>query len=165
MEELRRERLPAQPAPTTDTSIVARAPARRNYAYGLLEGRTRVAITSFGLDPAIGFMHSPARPKEAPRSPLALDLMEPLRPIVDAAVLGFASGSALRPADFVLTREGICRLHPQLARVVVARVGEALGNRVDDGVTWLVGEMRQGDRARMRRRDLASMRTWDRAAE
>ena len=29
MEELRRERLPAQPAPTTDTSIVARAPARR----------------------------------------------------------------------------------------------------------------------------------------
>jgi CRISPR-associated protein Cas1 len=143
--------------------------AMLNYGYGLLEGRTRIAITTFGLDPAVGFMHSPARPKEAPRSPLALDLMESLRPIVDAAVLGFVSGTSLRPADFVLTREGVCRLHPQLARVVVARVSEALSKRVEDGATWLVGEMQQWDRPAGRARgvagDRAASRAWDHAAE
>jgi CRISPR-associated endonuclease Cas1 len=117
--------------------------AALNFGYALAESRVRISIATQGLDPAVGFMHGPQRPKQAPRSPLALDLMEPLRPIVDRAVLGFLRERALRPPDFVMTGEGICRLHPQLARVLVATVSQALGERVDEVVSWLVRELQQ----------------------
>jgi len=47
-----------------------------NYAYGLVESRIRIAITTVGLDPDVGFMHEPKTAKGASRSPLVLDLME-----------------------------------------------------------------------------------------
>jgi hypothetical protein len=101
-----------------------------NYAYGLLECRMRIAIRAVGLDPDIGFMHEPKTEKGAQRSPLVLDLMEPLRPIVDRAVLGFVwARKAFHPEDFFITKDGICRLHPQLARVLVGKVDELLGDQ------------------------------------
>jgi CRISP-associated protein Cas1 len=117
--------------------------AALNFGYALLESRVRIGIATHGLYLAVGFMHGPQRPKEAPRSPLALDLMEPLRPIVDRAVLAFLGERALRPPDFVITSEGVCRLHPQLARVLVAAVNEALGEKANEEVRWLAGELQQ----------------------
>jgi hypothetical protein len=44
--------------------------------------------------------------------------MEPERPKVDRAVLGFLKSEALHPADFTLREDGVVRLNPQLARNV-----------------------------------------------
>src|SRR5215831_20653692 len=44
---------------------------------------------------------------------------EPVRPLVDRAVLGFAMSTELHPADFTVRSDGECRLNPQLARLVV----------------------------------------------
>jgi CRISP-associated protein Cas1 len=101
-----------------------------NYGYGLLESRVRIALTAVGLDPDIGFMHTLQRFKQAPRSPLVLDIMEPLRPVVDRAVLSFVwAKKSFHPEDFMLTPDGICRLHPQMARVMIRKIDEVLGDQ------------------------------------
>lgn len=52
-------------------------------AYTLLYSQMLKAVTAIGLDPALGMLHSPY-PK---RCSLVLDLMEPIRPNIDAFVL------------------------------------------------------------------------------
>jgi CRISP-associated protein Cas1 len=42
----------------------------------------------------------------------------PERPKVDEKLLGFIAENTFSAADFVITDSGICRLSPQLARVV-----------------------------------------------
>ena len=88
--------------------------AMLNYAYAVLESQVRIATVSYGLDPAIGYLHT-SRPG---RVALVYDLMEPLRPIVDRLVLGFGRSHTFAPSDFSLGRSGVCRLHPQLARQI-----------------------------------------------
>src|SRR5688500_16661477 len=48
--------------------------------------------------------------------------MEPLRPLVDRLVLDFVQSHTFTPSDFVLRDDGVCRLHPQLAREAAARL-------------------------------------------
>jgi len=55
-------------------------------------------------------------------SKFIFDLMEPDRPKVDRAVLDFVIGHAFDPADFVIRRDGVCRLNPEMARIVVAKM-------------------------------------------
>jgi CRISP-associated protein Cas1 len=45
-------------------------------------------------------------------------MMEPERPKVDSAVLGFLKSEALHPADFTIRADGVVRLNPELARRV-----------------------------------------------
>jgi CRISP-associated protein Cas1 len=87
-----------------------------NYGYATLESQCRIAALSSGLDPEIGLLHT-MRPG---RLALVYDLMEPLRPAVDSAVLRLAQEHTFTPTDFVITQRGVCRLHPQLARRVTA---------------------------------------------
>ena len=70
---------------------------------------------SIGLDPTIGYLHA-YRPG---RTALLYDLMEPLRPQVDQLALGFVHSHTIAQNDFVLDSNGVCRLHPQLARQVI----------------------------------------------
>jgi hypothetical protein len=49
-----------------------------------------------------------------------LDLMEPERPKVDRAVLDFVKATVHDPADFVIRSDGVCRLNPEMARMVAA---------------------------------------------
>ncbi|MGH7087517.1 MAG: CRISPR-associated endonuclease Cas1 [Stellaceae bacterium] len=93
--------------------------AMLNYGYAVLESQIRMAVVGAGLDPAIGLMHAPG----IGRSPLVLDLMEPMRPVVDAVVLGLATSRSLSPADFIMRDDGACRLNPQLARMIAEKVG------------------------------------------
>jgi CRISPR-associated protein Cas1 len=86
--------------------------AMLNYAYAVLESEVRVATIAQGLDPMIGYLHA-CRPG---RVALVYDLMEPLRPQVDRLVLGFVRSHTFSPSDFVMGTDGVCRLHPQLAR-------------------------------------------------
>ena len=89
-----------------------------NYAYAVLESQVRIATVSQGLDPTTGYLHA-VRPG---RMALVYDLMEPLRPRVDRSVLDFVRSHSFSPADFVLGIDGVCRLHPQLARHVTQLV-------------------------------------------
>ncbi len=88
--------------------------AMLNYAYAVLESQVRIAIVSQGLDPRIGYLHA-CRPG---RVALVYDLMEPLRPKVDRPLLSFVLSHVLSPTDFALGANGVCRLHPQLARQI-----------------------------------------------
>ena len=51
-----------------------------------------------------------------------LDLIEPERPRVDAAILKLISERTFAAADFIIRSDGVCRLSPQLARMVAALV-------------------------------------------
>lgn len=94
--------------------------AMLNYAYGILESRVRMQVAALGLDPTIGIFHGNFRGKHG----LVFDLMEPLRPIFDRQVLQFVQGRTFQPDDFVIARNGSCRLNPELARNVVRLVAE-----------------------------------------
>jgi CRISP-associated protein Cas1 len=48
--------------------------------------------------------------------------MEPVRPKVDRSVLYFIKGHVFDAADFVIRSDGVCRLNPEMARMVVAKV-------------------------------------------
>lgn len=86
--------------------------AMLNYAYAVLESQVRIATVSGGLDPTIGYLHT-CRPG---RAALVYDLMEPLRSQVDRLVLDFLRSHTFSPSDFISNTDGVCQLHPQLAR-------------------------------------------------
>jgi CRISP-associated protein Cas1 len=48
--------------------------------------------------------------------------MEPERPRVDRAMLDFVKGHVSDPADFIMRSDGVCRLNPEMARMVVTKV-------------------------------------------
>jgi CRISPR-associated protein Cas1 len=89
-----------------------------NYAYAALESEIRIKAISDGYDPTIGIMHE----GNDGSSKFIFDLMEPKRPEVDRSVLDFVKGHVFDPADFVIRTDGVCRLNPEMARIVVARV-------------------------------------------
>jgi hypothetical protein len=62
-------------------------------------------------------------------------MMEPLRPVIDGAVLEFAVGQMFSTKDFVVRSDGACRLSPQLAKAVAGDVQRKLASRgTEDGV-------------------------------
>ena len=87
-----------------------------NYAYGVLEGQCRQALVRLGVDVTCGFLHL----DRCNRDSLVYDLMECERGTVDGLVLDFLSHQLLYAGDFIRATDGSCRLHPQLARAVVA---------------------------------------------
>jgi CRISPR/Cas system-associated endonuclease Cas1 len=48
----------------------------------------------------------------------ALDHMEPMRPVVDRAVLQLINAVTFTGADFSIQHDGVCRMNPELARRV-----------------------------------------------
>ena len=77
-----------------------------NFVYCLLEAEARLAASAMGLDPGLGVLHvdTPARDS------LACDLMEPVRPQVDAYLLDWITRQPLRREWFFEERDGNCRL-------------------------------------------------------
>lgn len=69
-----------------------------SYGYSLLAKDFTVACYAVGFDPMIGFLHQPRHGRPA----LALDLMEPFRPlVVDSAVLSAVNTRMVTAKDFV----------------------------------------------------------------
>jgi CRISP-associated protein Cas1 len=89
-----------------------------NYAYAILAGQVERALQIAGLDVAVGSLHA----DQDGRASLVYDLMEPLRPVVDKIIFNWVITQRWRRADFVIDRQGVIRVHPQLARVVVTKV-------------------------------------------
>lgn len=92
-----------------------------NYGYGVLEGRLTAVVRQSGLHPALGVLHG--RGKE--RASLTFDLMEPFRAVVDGVVLDLVRMRCLSRDDIQLTSTGVCRVRPELARVLVRAVDAA----------------------------------------
>ncbi|WP_156807871.1 CRISPR-associated endonuclease Cas1 [Henriciella marina] len=93
--------------------------AMLNYAYAVLEADVRLKILAEGYDPRFGIMH---RVYKDASDAYVFDLMEPLRPKVDAAVLEFALGDTFSPKDFVLRNDGVCRLSPTVTKRLVQQL-------------------------------------------
>lgn len=95
-------------SPITSSPRLSANPANAmlNYLYALLEAETRFACLACGLDPGMGIFHLDQKARDS----LALDLMEAVRPAVDAYLLDLFSTRSFRAADFVETRKGVCRV-------------------------------------------------------
>ena len=85
-----------------------------NYLYAVLEAEARIAIMAVGLDPMLGLLHS----DHGARDSLALDLMEPVRPLVDAYVLDLLRSHIFTRGEVFETLDGQCRLMPPLTRML-----------------------------------------------
>ena len=65
-----------------------------------------IALSAVGLDPYRGFYHQPRFSRPA----LALDMMEPFRPLIaDSTVLTVVNNAEVRPSDFIRAA-GSCNL-------------------------------------------------------
>jgi len=82
-----------------------------NYLYALLESEARLAAAALGLDPGLGVLHVDTPNRDS----LACDLMEPVRPQVDAFVLDWITREPLSRQWFFEQRDGNCRLMAPLA--------------------------------------------------
>jgi CRISP-associated protein Cas1 len=104
-----------------------------NYAYAVLIAQTQIRLIVEGYDPTIGVMHE----KKALRGinpGFALDHMEPMRPVVDRAVLQLINSMTFTGADFSIQHDGVCRMNPELARRVAQLALELCDSL--DGSRW-----------------------------
>ena len=82
-----------------------------NYSFALLEAETRLAVSALGLDPGLGVgLHTDT----ANRDSLALDVLEPVRPHIEAWLLNWIRNEPFRRSDFFETETGTCRLMSHL---------------------------------------------------
>jgi CRISPR-associated protein Cas1 len=101
-----------------------------NYGYSLLECACRSAIVSVGLLPEIGFVHEAAPSK----FPLAYDLQEPFRWLVDLSVHEvLRDGKLNRKRDFIVTENYHVRLRPTAAKVLIERLSANMNRKVTVG--------------------------------
>jgi CRISPR associated protein Cas1 len=77
-----------------------------NYCYALLECEARLAAAAVGLDPGMGMLHVDT----ANRDSLACDIMEAVRPSLDAWLLDWIMREPFRRSDFFEQSNGNCRL-------------------------------------------------------
>lgn len=86
-----------------------------SFVYALLATRCTGAAEATGLDPYIGFLHTnrPGRPG------LALDLMEPFRPLVDRIVVTMFNKRMVDDAGFERHISGACTLTEDGRRAVI----------------------------------------------
>jgi CRISPR-associated endonuclease Cas1 len=85
--------------------------AMLNYLYSLLEAEARLAAATLGLDPGLGVLHTDTSARDS----LACDLMEPVRPRIDAYVLDWITKEMLNRKWFSEQSDGNCRLVATLA--------------------------------------------------
>jgi CRISPR-associated endonuclease Cas1 len=77
-----------------------------NYCYALLECETRLAAAAVGLDPGLGMMHVDTPNRDS----LACDIMEAVRPSLDAWLLDWIMREPFRRSDFFEEPNGNCRI-------------------------------------------------------
>jgi CRISPR-associated endonuclease Cas1 len=111
-----------------------------NYLFALLEAEATMACYAVGLDPGFGLVHLDVRKRQS----MALDIMEPVRPQVEAFVLDLLAHRTFRKADFAEFPDGHCRLMAPLThelaetmprwRELVAPVAERVAHTFGEGM-------------------------------
>lgn len=90
--------------------------AMLSFAYALLLRSWHVALSGVGLDPYCGIYHTPGRGRPS----LALDMMEPDRPLIaDSCVIMAINNGEVTGADFVRSRAG-CAMSPKGRKALIA---------------------------------------------
>jgi CRISPR-associated endonuclease Cas1 len=110
--------------------------AMLNYLYALLESETHLAAAAMGLDPGIGLLHVDTDARDS----LACDLMEPVRPQVDAYLLDWLTREPLRREWFFEQRDGNCRLMGSFA-VRLSETARTWGRAVAPIAEWVAHEL------------------------
>jgi len=77
-----------------------------NYCYALAEADCRIALVALGLDAGLGILHTDQKARDS----LVLDMIEPIRSLIDKGVLTVLATRRFRAADFHQTPAGQCRL-------------------------------------------------------
>ena len=103
-----------------------------NYLYALLESEASLALAALGLDPGIGVLHADTPARDS----LACDVMEPVRPKVDAFVIEWITREPLRREWFFEQRDGNCRLMASFA-AKLAETTETWGLGVAPFADWI----------------------------
>jgi CRISPR associated protein Cas1 len=119
------------------------ANALLNYLYAILEAEAAIAARAVGLDPGIDMLHADQRNRDS----LACDLIEAVRPEVDAAVLELLCTHTFSVRDFFENRQGVCRLMPPLTQVLAetaSRWAKAIGPVAEQVTTMLMQSGEQG---------------------
>lgn len=83
-----------------------------NYAFGMLEMRTRIQVVADGYDPTRGILHGDGA---SGRDTYVFDLMELARPVAERRTFVMLREHEFAKADFVVTPKGSCRLSPSMA--------------------------------------------------
>jgi CRISPR-associated protein Cas1 len=101
--------------------------AMLSFAYAMMVREWTVTLSAVGLDPYRGFYHQPRFGRPA----LALDMMEPFRPLVaDSAVIMAVNNGEVKPEDFILAA-GSCALKEGARKRFIA----CLDRRLEQEVT------------------------------
>jgi CRISPR-associated endonuclease Cas1 len=82
------------------------ANALLNYVNAIAESECRLAAVACGLDPGLGFIHTDTGNRDS----LALDLIETVRPAIEAWLLDWLLAEPLRRLDFAEHPDGNCRI-------------------------------------------------------
>jgi CRISPR-associated endonuclease Cas1/CRISPR-associated protein Cas4 len=86
-----------------------------SFSYALLVKECLVALWGEGLDPWWGLYHRPRHGRPA----LALDFMEPFRPILaDSAVITCINTGMVKPRDFITNKNG-CAMQPNAKKAIL----------------------------------------------
>lgn len=97
-----------------------------SFAYAMLTREWTVALSAVGLDPYRGFYHQPRHGRPG----LALDMMEPFRPLVaDSTVLMAINNGEIKPEDFIRSATG-CALKPAGRKRFIAAFERRLAQEV-----------------------------------
>jgi CRISPR-associated protein Cas1 len=125
-------------SPLTGSPRLAANPANAilNYLYAVLEAETRLAAATLGLDPGIGVLHVDTHYRDS----LACDLMEPIRPDVDAFVLNWLKRDPLPRNYFFEQRDGNCRLMTPFASAL-AQTAPQWAHLVAPVAEWFAREI------------------------
>jgi CRISPR-associated endonuclease Cas1 len=91
-----------------------------NYLFALTEVESILACHAIGLDPGLGIMHLDARGRQS----MALDLMEPVRPLVEQWTLDLLAKRSFKRTDFVETDDGHVRLLAPLTHELADSMGQ-----------------------------------------
>ena len=100
--------------------------AMLSFAYAMLSRTWSVTLSGVGFDPYRGFYHQPRYGRPA----LALDMMEPFRPLLaDSAVLTAVNNGEVRPSDFV-SAAGSVNLSPSGRKRFIAAFERRMSQKV-----------------------------------
>ncbi len=101
-----------------------------SYAYTLLVRTWTVTLSAVGFDPYRGFYHQPRYGRPA----LALDLMEPFRPLIaDSSVLQVINNGEVRPSDFICAGGSVALSNEGRKRFIAAferRLGHEISHPI-----------------------------------
>ena len=113
--------------------------AMLSYGYSLLARSLAVTLTAVGFDALRGFYHQSRYGRPA----LALDMMEPFRPLLaDSAVLTLINNGEITPDDFVRAA-GAVNLSERGRRAFIVAFERRLGQEVTHPVFGYAAEYRQ----------------------